>query len=452
MIKKPKAPYQRERGLPFVARFPRKLYGFRVLNGVTTVLADTTSVVLKNFPNLMVDYVTPGFAQRRDSGELVMNPMRSVHTQYTGSDGGFKVRSSSTANFESWEESSNVGPVYFGPPVPHSRSETSLANLRNYVATKTRAAVRPTDFQGLVALAEGRKTIAQLADPLSSLKSLLQYVTQLRQAKKNLAITVVDGSTRLINGRRFRVMFKKHKGPGHIVRPPKSSIVVPAGAAISGSVLAHNLGLRPLLMDIDSIMKQIPNAHKTERQTYRESGVTEEKYVETRTYTSGAYVFTAEVVTSIKTTVRGVAVAADNFNVSQDFGVSLYDIPEAFWELLPYSFLLDYFANIGDYLSALRACATQNIVGACLTTVIDTTVTRTWKTTSCSNWIIERALKGGDLLVTREKSRETGLGVPTLAYVPRAAALTPSHVQNMLSLVVQQLTGFATQSRRTPFR
>lgn len=443
--------YWRTRGLPYIARFPRYLYGERVLNGVKVVLADSPSVVQQNFPNVMTDYVTPDFAQRRDSGEIVMSPMRRVYTQWTGSDGGFKVRSSNTANYELWEERSNAGPIYFGPPVAHP-GYISLPNLRNYVATKTLAAVKPTNFQGLVALAESKKTLAQLANPLASMVGLLQYVTQLRQAKKNLRIDVVDGYYRRINGRLFRVRWNKWKGPGRIVQPPKSSIIVPVGGAISGTVLAYNLGLRPFLMDVESVIKEIPQAHRSARQTYRASDKETERFEETRTYKSGGYTFTARVVTERSVTVRGVAVAKDYFNVMQDFGVSLSDVPEALWELLPYSFLVDYLLNIGDYISAQRAMLTQTIEAACLSTVIDTTVTRTWLSTSLPGWIVERALVGSDILTSVEKTRESGLGQPALAYVPKTKAFSAPHIQNMLSLICQYLTGLAKPGRATkPF-
>lgn len=442
--------YRRERGLPYISRFPRYLYGERVVSGVKTILADTASVYQKQFPNIMVDFVTPDFQRRKSAGDLVMSPMQSVYAQWTGSDSGFQVRSALTGNYELWEERSNAGPIYFGPPSAHP-GYISLPNIRALVATKTLAAVKPSNFQGLVALAEGKKTLNQLMDPLGSLRSLLQYITQLRQAKKNLVISVVSGDFRRINGRLFRVRFQKWKGPGKIVQPPKSTVVVKIGDALSGSVLAHNLGLRPLLMDLDSILHEIPNAHKVERQTYRESQVQTERYEETRNYTSGAYQFTARVVTDRTVTVRGVAVAADQFDALKDFGISLSDVPEAFWELLPFSFLADYLLNIGDYLGALKARSTQRIVGECLTTVIDTTVTRTWLTTTVNGWIVVRALSGSDVLVTREKSRETGLGQPALAYSTKAAALTPSHIQNTLSLLCQLAVGLATRRKKTPF-
>lgn len=206
------------------------------------------------------------------------------------------------------------------------------------------------------------------------------------------------------------------------------------------------------MMDVDSVLKQIPQAHKNARQTYRETAKETERFEETRTYTSGAYTFTARVLTERTVTCRGMAVAEDCFNVAQDFGVSLYDVPEALWELLPFSFLLDYLLNVGDYLAALRAMATQKIAAACLTTTIDTVVTRTWTGTALPGWIIDRALVGSDQLHSQEKARETGLGQPALAYSTKAAALTPSHIQNVLSLTCQLLTGLASpRSRKTPF-
>lgn len=429
-----------------------RVTGFRIVNGVRTDLLDATRFMALPNKKTMVDTVTPGFAQRIAKGDFVSSPMTSVSSQYSGRDYGFTARSSTTANYEQWNEEANVGLFYFGLPLPQTLT-LSIPNMKQYVSTKAISGSNSSRLQGLVTLAQGRKTLRMLAHPLGSLSSLLAFVTQQRQAGHNLAVTMKNGS-RTINGRKFAVPSYKNKyvGPGKVVGAPSSSITIKIGDAISGTVLANNLGLRPFMMDINSILHEIPGLHQEERHTSRAMLDAKEERTQTRVYTSGAYKFTAKETTQHSVTVRAMRMYRERFSVLADFGISVMDLPSAFWELLPYSFVLDYFLNIGDLLDSLKAQSITETVAACLTTKIETIVKREWIASELpAPWYFTKTLAGEDSLHVETKTRENGLIAPGLAYKPLSTVARPAVVQNLLGLITQQLVGLSKPTKSRTF-
>jgi hypothetical protein len=284
-----------------------------------------------------------------------------------------------------------------------------------------------------------------LANPLGTLASLVRHVSDLRKGGKNLHIDVVNGDLRRINGKLFRVR-SSYRGPGKPVQVPKGSIIVPAGDAISGTVLAHNLGLRPLLMDIDAVFHEIPKAHQLERQTFRSTASDSVGGTSATTQVESVFTHNRSTVWTQKVTVRTAIMAGDVFSVAQDFGVSLYDVPEAAWELIPYSFLVDYVLNVGDLLAAQRATQTQKILGSCTTVLTETEAVTTYSgtTSSSTGWVVTKQLAGTYRYANTTKVRTIGLDHIGLAILPRSKILAPSHIQNTLSLIVQQLVGMRT--------
>lgn len=411
----------------------------------------------KFFPNteVMSDVVTPGFAVRQANGELVNNPMSKALTTYSpgGSGATFKYVNGSTQII--WVETGCMAYHYHGAPTPQT-APIDTRNLEALAQTAALASVKTSNFMGLVALAEARKTIAMLANPLGSISSLLSWVAQLRAARKNLWITWKGRTHRVINGRRFSLPQPRGKSYGYwLVTPPNGSTIVKVGEAISGTVLALDLGLYPFLCDIEAILKDIPKAHQYPRETFRAMRTWQGSQSSTDTLVNSVVTNTFKTVTDFDVKVRATVVARDRFDISSDFGVSLWDVPEAGWELVPYSFLVDYLLNVGDFLSALRASATRDIELYCTAIHHKATCNRTWVHCSiASPWTVVAQPGGTDMLEVETKSRNPRAFAGQLAYTPIVSALTPGHIKIALSLATQRLVGLANPSGRkiNPFR
>lgn len=396
----------------------------------------------------MTDIVTPRFAQRVANGDIILNPMTMSDIELDASGGSWGMQSSNAQDKYSF--TGNYLTAVFGPPQILSCT-LPVSQMITYCQTKALASVRPTDFQGLVAAAEFRKTLRMLANPVSSLASLVDYVSRLRKGRKNLHIDVINGELRRINGRTFRVRWSKAPAGGRFNTVPKSSIVVPFGDAISGSVLAHNLGLKPLLSDIEQIFKEIPQAHQLARGTFRCSSSEDQTLSASGSIAESVFTHNGTLTTTHKVKVRTTIIAADTFNVLQDFGLSFADVPEALWEVIPYSFLVDYVINVGDVLSAIRAQSTQNVLGSATVVSIESESNRviTGTTSSSAGWVVTSGMLGTQRYKVTTKNRSIGLDRVGLAILPRSKIVTPSHIQNVLSLTVQQLIGLNSKKPKT---
>lgn len=447
----PKPPYNRTREKSYTASFSGHFRSQTTdkASGVTTIHGEFDRISLKKCKVVMTDVVTPGFEFIQAGGGIVNSPMTQEFTSYEVSDSGFEARYENSYRVSIFTET-KANPFYFGWPghLPHS---INVENLKNYVSVKALAGMKPSSMQGIVALAEGGKTLAMLLNPLSSFSTLLKYVIQQRQGRRNLTIANV-GNSIVINGKRFpgHNRLGVHQGPGRYVTPPKHSIVIPAGQAISGGVLANNLGLRPLLMDLEALLKGIPQLHQEPRLTSRSSLSDETSSATTSRVANGQVSAERTVTTKTKVTVRASVLYEDKFDVLQDFGVSLLDIPSAAWELIPFSFLLDYIINIGDLLAANQMLMTRKILMSSLVVTTDIVTTAAYSKLLVSGMTVTKDLSATSVETSKVKQRIPYLNNPMIAYRPSSKILRPTVIQNVLSLIVQQLTHLG-KSSKTPF-
>lgn len=447
--RKERAPYSRTRNLNGFTTVVGRAQQFSDGSMGHKIYADFQRIKLVPTKHETTDIVTPGYERKIAAGKIINNPYSTVKTAYADGSSGFVGSYTSGSNVYTWSED-RVGCLYFGIPSaePHS---INVRNLQTYTETACLASATTSSLQGLVALGEGKKTLAMLANPLRSLSQLTSYLGRLRAGNKNIAIAS-RGRTLIINGRSFRNPNFYYRGPGKLVKVPTGTVVVPAGTAISGSILANNLGLRPLMMDIEAVLKDIPQAHQQDRVSYRKKLGDESTKSVTKTYSSSGVVFQALETTETKVLVKSSVLVQDRFDIPLDFGVSLYDIPSAAWELIPYSFVLDYFINIGDVLGASRAELTQKILAYSTVTETSIKVTRQWL--GCTlplPYIASKQVQGTEVYTSDTKVRRTYFE-RGLAYRPISRVFRPTVVQNLLSLIVQQLAGLnAGKKLRTPF-
>lgn len=439
---KPRAPYPRVRDASHSHTSAVSVYNVttRKSNGVVVSDDSRTGVKLTRIEKSMKDVVTPGFAMMRDRGELVSHPMYSVAETYspgsTGFAGVFDAPAYTLA--QAFAMSGDVGTYVFGLPLPQTVN-VDIDNLKIGASTQCMAGMRNSSFQGLVAAAELKKTLEQLASPLASLNAILAYASQVRVGGHNLRIVNSTHSI-TINGRTYpRPSAWLHKGPGRLVRPPKGNCIVPAGASISAAVLAYNLGIKPLMMDWNALVREIPKLHQEKRLSSRAMWHDEGSTTAVIAGGYSSFALPYRMTTNRKVSVRAYAFYEDAFDIMQDFGTTLLDVPEAAWELVPGSFIADYFINIGDILGALKASMSKQLLDSGLTVQIVDTVTRDFLGVTAANFKVSRSMSGTDSFERITKERLPGLSNPGLARIPLTSAIRPTVVQNLLSLTVQHL-------------
>jgi hypothetical protein len=153
---------------------------------------------------------------------------------------------------------------------------------------------------------------------------------------------------------------------------------VSAAKAISSAWLEYRYGWRPIMMDVSTIM------------SLHEKGISPAKAARLVVRAGTQHVFKKNVaVTSIPsgmtgltgtaTFVRTVTVNAgvifdvtnqkDFEGLGKQMGLRASDVPSITWELTPYSFVLDWFVGVGDWISGVTPVPGTTIRGNWITSV-----------------------------------------------------------------------------------
>lgn len=445
-----KAPYRRVRDSSYTTADSGRRYTWTIVKAtsVKTVDWDVNNTYLVRNQNTMTDIVTPDLDRIISRGGIVNSPMSRIRTSYKNEVSDlFGVEDG--VGWVAYREYSFAGPLlpYHSSGWNHLPSTFSTENLINLAATSAYAGMKSSNFQGLVAIAESKKTLDFLRDPLKEALRLLTWLNQLKKGKINLMIRD-KGNLVSINGKSFKkhkARYAKYRGPGRLVKVPKTSFSVAAGSALSGTVLSYNLGFKPLMMDLNALLNEIPKLHEVERSTSRGKSQDSEVLTQNVIIGHGPFAFSGTVTTDISVKVRAYSLFEDSLSVAEDFGVSALDIPNAGWELLTASFIADYFANIGEYLQALTELQRHTVRASGYT--VETTIvsTREWLGVASkpTSWTISKTPTGKETREYYEKTRVVPLPGPALAIRPIERALRPAASQNILSLITNQLTRLA---------
>lgn len=135
--------------------------------------------------------------------------------------------------------------------------------------------------------------------------------------------------------------------------------------ALSGWWCEMRFGWRPLLASLQALVDALndPTLGTMKRVTYRaleELNLSDTKvntYAHSGLGWNGPYECRTE--TSFHETLRGGILLERSSDLVKELGLELDQIPTAMWDLVPYSFIVDRFLNVGNYIRSLRpVCST----------------------------------------------------------------------------------------------
>lgn len=297
---------------------------------------------------MMSDIVTPGFMEIVKSGGIINNGLTSVTcvasqggtgqtVQYTGPTNPWPVNVTNTLTVKSTLRTYdarfllpsviNAEGMVFDPLA----SSIDLGRLYQRAYTSAMSKVDQSTAQGLVSLGELGATLKMLISPMSSIRSFLtkwrrrvNKTSWQRKAMSNEGIVLAGG----------------------------------LGAAVANDYLQLYYGLKPFCRDIESLLEAyVKQGSQPERQTARggadDSYTTSHTDIGTGSPTGGSYYSVKLDHSEIATVRSGILYEPSEDTYRKAFGMRFEDLFSAAYQLVPWSFFLDYFSNLGKLIEAL---------------------------------------------------------------------------------------------------
>lgn len=218
-----------------------------------------------------------------------------------------------------------------------STSNYDYSSLISAACTRALARVQKPEVAGLVVLKEAKETLNSLLHPLSGIVDFLA---------NNLPK-------------------KKHKG-----RKNRRNNRVRSAKDLADQHLTILFGILPFIDDVQKTLAALSTLEPVPvRFTARgEQSSVDSKSInaETRLYNdSNTYVMGYKNVKVTRTvTVRAYQLYEASVELSGALGLDLQNLPKAVWQTLPLSFVVDWFVNLGDVISALTPKAGINWVAS----------------------------------------------------------------------------------------
>lgn len=225
---------------------------------------------------------------------------------------------------------------YSFPGIPIYKTGISKSYLRGKAYRKFYSKVKGTDFQALVTAAEMPKTLKLIAS--SALK--------LRDAIKSIKRADADGFAKAL-GLKGR---DRRKSLSTIRRNSKGlANKRDFGNYVANTWLEVNYGWRPLLSDVENalqaqlnLMERSDADFRIRSSTSRAAGESDWRNQDDGHYTVGAFQVTGKFQV-YDSSMR-------DYNA-----IGLTNLSSVVWEVIPYSFVVDWFFPIGSYVEALTA-------------------------------------------------------------------------------------------------
>lgn len=318
---------------------------------ITALCDGTQSSAAISAPGLLLgdnltmwDNPTKDYHGRSARGEVIITNMRREGYTGTLTSSGLKAGKiiqtipPNVASTVAWTDYSMFLPLIVtgmpsdvkGDPRGYLKQPT-LLNVDQAVtlaATKALAKVSSGPTQGLVVLGEMGKTLQTLKNPIAAITTYLR-----KKANR------VSKTGRISGGPSFSQMS-------------------------ASQFLAIYYGILPFMGDIENILESALVTPTPLRETARGSSTVSNTGTWWNTYSGSSWRILVKTTFEEELTIRRGVLYDDGVNDLRQWGLRLSDVPAALLETTPYSFVLDWFTNLGSFVQAISPVARVSYLGA----------------------------------------------------------------------------------------
>jgi len=207
----------------------------------------------------------------------------------------------------------------------------------------------------------------------------------------------------------------------------------------TGLYLAYRYGLKPIIADFQNVVKALQKTQFRTRQTTRSSKTLVKETNDLSVTRIGVLDSTVNRYVKGTLRVRGMSLDEINNSLVDDLGISPKMLITLPWELMSYSFVWDWFLNVGDYINALTPALGWNQLGSCLTVEHDTiNVHSMVKTVSNSSAYQLLTSPSGSISVTEHAKRRGPLYSPKVVLKSDFRFDKATRVADAISLLAQR--------------
>lgn len=344
----------------------------------------------------MLDVVTPRFQTIRNNGGIICSPMYRAEVTntvdqtlcwYHGHAGSYPFKGE--YHFETGlGAAAETGYLQYGNTTSFNKALEEFADYESLAVTRAHADVDISEMQLLA-------TVGELPETLDWIKSLITRAIRITRAFQSKAerakilrtllysLEEVDGKKAIYHAtRRYErfVQLLKNRAERKLLRQKHKNVT----DDFSSLWLEYRYAIRPLIVDIQNALKVLDTVIKSRRLTARGREYAIGKWDESIEARQQLSVFTAVASVSVHTEesikARAGCLYAVEESVASLATILGIDQPiESLYELIPFSFILDWFFSIGDLLQSWFKSSGLDILTSWVTCEIIRTETRSVK-------------------------------------------------------------------------
>lgn len=279
---------------------------------------------------------------------------------------------------------------------------------------KLKEQINGSDFDMSILLGTSHQTVTLIANAAARIAKAYLFIKHGQFGKAARVFSPLD----VAKGRRYHEKWRLHVAETNVsIRADK----------VSSAWLELQYGWRPLLQDVHNASESLANQiHAPARKVYRVKG--RARQVAVNPSYPGCF---------SRTTGQILAVIAEQPSLLKKLGLT--DPSSLAWELLPWSFVADWFIPIGDYLSA-RSFA-SGLKGTFVTTIVSRVAYYGQPKSYPPQWIVTGADGFKYKYLSLRRTIDTSLQVPLPEPKPLTQALSVQHCLNGIALLHQVMGG-----------